>query len=160
MTTSGQSTQSPRKNLADLGIELPEVAAPVASYAPAVISGDMIYVSGQLPFRNGELPATGKVGAGVSAEDAAGYARQAALNALAAINSLVDIDSVSIVKVTGFVASAPGCGGQPGVINGASDLFGDVFGTAHARSAVGVSDLPLDAPVEVEVIARRNTGAE
>ena len=105
-------------------------------------------------------PTTGKVGAGVSAEDATSYARQAALNALAAINSLVDIDSVSIVKVTGFVASAPGFGGQPGVINGASDLFGDVFGTAHARSAVGVSDLPLDAPVEVEVIARRSTGAE
>ena len=160
MTTSGQSIPSPRKNLADLGIELPEVAVPVASYAPAVISGDMIYVSGQLPFKNGELPATGKVGAGVSAEDATSYARQAAaLNALAAINSLVDIDSVSIVKVTGFVASAPGFGGQPGVINGASDLFGDVFGTAHARSAVGVSDLPLDAPVEVEVIARRNTDA-
>ncbi|MDU7503884.1 MAG: RidA family protein, partial [Corynebacterium kroppenstedtii] len=104
MTTSGQSIPSPRKNLADLGIELPEVAVPVASYAPAVISGDMIYVSGQLPFKNGELPATGKVGAGVSAEDATSYARQAALNALAAINSLVDIDSVSIVKVTGFVA--------------------------------------------------------
>ena len=113
----------------------------------------MIYVSGQLPFKDGELLATGAVGADVSPEVAATCARQAALNAVAAVNSVADLNAVRVVKVTGFVASAPGFGGQPGVINGASDFLGDVFGGAHARSAVGVSELPLNTPVEVELIA-------
>jgi enamine deaminase RidA (YjgF/YER057c/UK114 family) len=141
--------------LAELGLELPEVVPPVASYVPAVQSGQHVYVSGQLPMAEGKLLATGKVGAGVSADQAKQLAERCALNALAAIDSLVGLENVvKIVKLTGFVASAPGFTGQPGVINGASDLFGAVFGEAgrHARSAVGVAELPLDAPVEVEVI--------
>jgi enamine deaminase RidA (YjgF/YER057c/UK114 family) len=141
--------------LAELGIELPAVVAPLAAYVPAVRTGDLVYTSGQLPMKSGELLATGKVGAEVSAEDAKALARVCALNALAAVHSLVGIDAVTrVVKVVGFVASAPGFGGQPGVINGASQLLGDVFGDAgaHARSAVGVSELPLDSPVEVELI--------
>jgi len=141
--------------LAELGIELPAVVAPLAAYVPAVRTGDLVYTSGQLPMKSGELLATGKVGAEVSAEDAKALARVCALNALAAVHSLVGIDAVTrVVKVVGFVASAPGFGGQPGVVNGASQLLGDVFGDAgaHARSAVGVSELPLDSPVEVELI--------
>ncbi|MEH1013712.1 RidA family protein [Micromonospora sp. CPCC 206060] len=141
--------------LAELGLTLPEVVPPVASYVPAVQSGKHVYVSGQLPMAEGKLLATGKVGAGISAEQAKDLAQRCALNALAAIDSLVGLENVvKIVKLTGFVASAPGFTGQPGVINGASDLFGAVFGEAgrHARSAVGVAELPLDAPVEVEVI--------
>ncbi|MDG4665225.1 RidA family protein [Mycobacterium sp. 236(2023)] len=142
--------------LTELGIELPQVVAPLAAYVPAVRTGNLVYTAGQLPISGGELQATGKVGAEVSAEDAKDLARQCALNALAAIDALVGIDAVvKIVKVVGFVASAPGFDGQPGVINGASELFGEVFGEngAHARSAVGVSELPRNAPVEVEVIA-------
>ena len=141
--------------LAELGIELPAVVAPLAAYVPAVRTGDLVYTSGQLPMKSGELLAKGKVGADVNAEDAKALARVCALNALAAVHSLVGIDAVTrVVKVVGFVASAPGFGGQPGVVNGASQLLGDVFGDAgaHARSAVGVSELPLDSPVEVELI--------
>ncbi|WBB82496.1 RidA family protein [Micromonospora sp. WMMD882] len=144
-----------RAKLAELGLELPEVVPPVASYVPAVQSGQTVYVSGQLPMAGGKLLATGKVGDGVSADQAKDLARRCALNALAAIDALVGLESVvKVVKLTGFVASAPGFTGQPGVINGASDLFGAVFGEAgrHARSAVGVAELPLDAPVEVEVV--------
>jgi enamine deaminase RidA (YjgF/YER057c/UK114 family) len=141
--------------LAELGIDLPEVVAPLAAYVPAVRTGNLVYTSGQLPMVGGELLQTGKVGATVSPEDAKALARVCALNALAAVHSLVGIDSVTrVVKVVGFVASAAGFTGQPGVVNGASHLFGEIFGDegAHARSAVGVSELPLDAPVEVEII--------
>ena len=145
--------------LAELGITLPEVAAPVAAYVPAVISGNLVFTSGQLPFVSGALPATGKVGDGhglVPAADAKDYARIAILNALAAVKSVLgSLDRVTrIVKVTGFVASVPEFTGQPGVINGASELLGEVFGEAgeHARSAVGVPVLPLDSPVEIEII--------
>lgn len=154
--------------LRELGIELPAVAAPVAAYVPAVRVGDLVYTSGQLPFVDGELAAVGKVreisAAGqsdsqgsVSPEQAKDSARIAALNALAAVDDLVGIDAVErIIKVTGFVASAPGFNGQPGVINGASELFGEIFGDAgrHARSAVGVNELPLNTPVEVEIIVQ------
>ncbi|MGE2732687.1 RidA family protein [Mycolicibacterium vaccae] len=147
------STWSAR--LAELGIELPEVVAPLAAYVPAVRTGNLVYTAGQLPLVAGKLPATGKVGADVTSEKAEELARQCALNALAAVDSLVGIDAVvQVVKVVGFVASAPGFNGQPRVVNGASDLFDVIFGEAgaHARSAVGVSELPLDAPVEVEII--------
>jgi enamine deaminase RidA (YjgF/YER057c/UK114 family) len=145
----------PYAKLAELGLELPGVAAPLAAYLPAVQSGAHVYVSGQLPFVDGKLLATGKVGAGVSPEHARDLAERCALNALAAIDTLVGLENVvKIVKLTGFVASADGFTGQPAVINGASELFGTVFGEAgrHARSAVGVAELPLGAPVEVEVI--------
>ena len=141
--------------LEQLGVVLPHVAAPLASYVPAVRTGNLVYTSGQLPIEGGKLAATGKVGAEVSSEQGKALARICALNALAAVGSVVDIDTVArVVKVVGFVASAPGFNGQPNVINGASDLFAEVFGDngAHARSAVGVSELPLDAPVEVELI--------
>ncbi|SNY04214.1 RidA family protein [Paractinoplanes atraurantiacus] len=141
--------------LAELGLTLPTVVPPLASYVPAVQTGNYVYVSGQLPLVEGKLPYEGKVGAEVTAEQGTELARLCALNALAAIESLVGLGRVGkVVKVTGFVASAPGFTGQPGVINGASNLFGDVFGEQgrHARSAVGVSELPLNAPVEVEVI--------
>ncbi len=146
---------SVRDRLAELGLELPPVAKPVAAYIPAVRTGNLVYTSGQVPLAGGEMLATGKVGAGVTPEEAKALARVCGLNALAAVDALVGIDSITrIVKVVGFVASAPGFGGQPAVINGASELFGEVFGEAgaHARSAVGVSELPLDAPVEVEII--------
>ncbi len=136
--------------MAELGIELPAVAAPAGSYVPAVRTGNLVYTSGQVAR---EL--TGKVGAEVSAEDANGAARGCALNALAAIDALVGLDAVvRVVKVLGFVASAPGFTGQPGVINGASDVLAEIFGEAgqHARSAVGVAELPLGVPVEVELI--------
>ncbi|GIG85179.1 RidA family protein [Plantactinospora endophytica] len=148
-------TAGPHAKIAELGLALPEVVAPLADYVPAVQSGRQVYVSGQLPFSEGKLLATGKVGAGVSAEQAKDLAARCALNALAAIDALVGLETVvKIVKVTGFVASADGFTGQPGVVNGASELFGTVFGEAgrHARSAVGVAELPLGAPVEVEVI--------
>jgi enamine deaminase RidA (YjgF/YER057c/UK114 family) len=149
--------------LAELGLTLPAVAAPVAAYIPAVTTGNLVYTSGQLPFTDGVLPATGKVAADaaagsglVAAEDAKAYARTAALNALAAVESVIgSLDRVTrVVKVVGFVASDPAFTGQPGVINGASELLGEVFGDAgvHARSAVGVAVLPLDAPVEVELV--------
>jgi enamine deaminase RidA (YjgF/YER057c/UK114 family) len=142
------------KRLAELGITLPPVAAPVASYVPAVRTGDLVFTSGQVPFVDGELRHTGHVGAEVSSEDAKECARICALNALAAIDALVGLDAVRrVVKVVGFVSSAPGFTGQPGVVNGASELLGQVFGAAgrHARSAVGVAELPLGAPVEVEI---------
>jgi enamine deaminase RidA (YjgF/YER057c/UK114 family) len=145
--------------LAELGIDLPDVVPPVAAYVPAVIHGDLVYTSGQLPMIAGALPATGKVGDGhglVPASDAKEYARTAALNALAAVKSMLgDLDRVTrIVKVVGFVASAPEFTGQPGVVNGASEVLGQIFGDdgVHARSAVGVAVLPLDSPVEVELI--------
>jgi enamine deaminase RidA (YjgF/YER057c/UK114 family) len=142
--------------LAELGLTLPTVAAPVAAYVPAVVHGNLVYTSGQLPFVDGALPATGKVGASVSAEDAQSYAATSALNALAAVESVIgSLDRVTqVVKVTGFVASDPSFTGQPGVINGASTLLGEIFGDSgiHARSAVGVAVLPLDAPVEVELV--------
>ncbi|QQQ76710.1 RidA family protein [Saccharothrix sp. 6-C] len=141
--------------LAELGVELPEVAAPVAAYVPAARTGQLVFTSGQLPFVKGSLAATGKVGGDVSPEEAKAHARTCALNALAAIDALVGLDKVvRVVKLVGFVASAEGFTGQPAVINGASDLLGEVFGEAgrHARAAVGVAELPLGAPVEVELI--------
>jgi enamine deaminase RidA (YjgF/YER057c/UK114 family) len=141
--------------LGELGIELPEVAKPLASYVPAVRSGSLVYTAGQLPMQAGKLAATGKLGADVTPEQGKALARICALNALAAVDSLVGIDAVTqVVKVIGFVASAPGFNGQPVVVNGASDLLAEVFGDrgSHARSAVGVSELPLDAPVEVELV--------
>ncbi|NVM93534.1 RidA family protein [Arthrobacter wenxiniae] len=153
--TQGNSRIEAR--LAELGLALPAVAAPVAAYVPAVVSGNYVYTSGQLPFVDGKLTSTGKVGAGVSAEDAKKLAATSAINAIAALKSVIgDLDRViRIVKVVGFVASDPSFTGQPGVINGASELLGEVFGAAgvHARSAVGVAVLPLDSPVEVELIA-------
>jgi len=147
------------ERLAELGIELPQVAAPVATYVPAVRSGNYIYTSGQLPFVNGALPVAGKVGEGdglVTPAAAANLARISALNALAAIKALTGtLDDVKrVVKVVGFVASDPNFTGQPAVINGASQILGDIFGEkgVHARSAVGVAVLPLDSPVEVELI--------
>jgi enamine deaminase RidA (YjgF/YER057c/UK114 family) len=142
--------------LAELGLSLPEVAKPLAAYVPAVISGNLVFTSGQLPSAGGALPATGKVGADVSAEDAKNYARTCALNGLAAAATVIgSLDRVvRVVKVVGFVASDPSFSGQSGVINGASEFLGEVFGDAgaHARSAVGVAVLPLDSPVEVELI--------
>ena len=142
--------------LAELGISIPEVAKPVASYLPAMVTGNLVFTAGQLPFVNGALPATGKVGSIVSADDAQGYARTAVLNALAAVETAIgSIDRVTrIVKLVVFVASEPEFTGQPGVANGASDLLVEIFGDAgrHARSAVGVAVLPLDAPVELELI--------
>ncbi len=142
--------------LAELGLTIPAVAAPVAAYVPAVVTGQYVYTAGQLPFVDGALPVTGKVGAGVDAETATAEARVAALNALAAVQSVAgSLDRVArVVKVTVFVASDPSFTGQPAVANGASTLVGEVFGEAgvHARSAVGVAVLPLDAPVEVELV--------
>lgn len=156
-TTPTQGSSRIEARLAELGLSLPPVAAPVAAYVPALISGNHVYTSGQLPFIDGKLPATGKVGAEVSAEDAKALAATCAINAIAALKSVIgDLDRVTrIVKVVGFVASDPSFTGQPGVINGASELLGEVFGEAgvHARSAVGVAVLPLDSPVEVELIA-------
>ncbi len=141
--------------LRELGIALPGVAAPLASYVPAVRTGNVVYTSGQLPMEAGKLVGTGKVGAEITPEQGKAMARICALNALAAVDSVAGIDAVvRVVKVVGFVASAPGFTGQPGVVNGASELLAEVFGEtgAHARSAVGVAELPLDAPVEVEMI--------
>lgn len=145
--------------LAELGLTVPAVAKPVAAYVPAVQEGDLVFTSGQLPMVDGSLAATGKVGEGhdlVTPEDAQDLARTCALNAIAAVKEIVgDLDRVTrVVKVVGFVASHPDFTGQPGVVNGASELLGTAFGDAgvHARSAVGVASLPLDAPVEVEII--------
>jgi enamine deaminase RidA (YjgF/YER057c/UK114 family) len=146
----------PEERLAELGLTLPSVAVPVAAYVPALRSGNHVYTSGQLPTVAGTLPQTGKVGAEVTAEDAKELAQTCALNALAAVKAEIgDLALVRrVVKLVGFVASAPDFTGQPGVINGASELLGKVFGDAgkHARSAVGVAVLPLDAPVELEII--------
>ncbi|OBA86674.1 LysR family transcriptional regulator [Mycobacteriaceae bacterium 1482268.1] len=141
--------------LSEQGITLPELAKPLAAYVPAVRTGNLVYTAGQLPLVDGTLAVTGKVGVEITPEVGKTMARVCALNALAAVDSVVGLDSiVRVVKVVGFVASSPGFHGQPGVVNGASELFGEVFGEAgaHARSAVGVSELPLDAPVEVEII--------
>ena len=145
--------------LAELGIDLPAVVPPVAAYVPAKAHGDLVYTAGQLPMVSGALPATGKVGEGeglVPAADAKTYARQSALNAVAAAAAAVGgVDRLTgVLKVTGFVASVPEFTGQPGVINGASEVLGEIFGDEgrHARSAVGVPVLPLDSPVEVEVV--------
>lgn len=144
------------QRLASLGHTVPEVAAPVAVYVPAVRTGNLVYTSGQLPLVDGVLMGTGKVGAEITPEQAGAMAAQCALNAIAAIRAAVgSLEAVvRVVKVVGFVASAPGFTGQPAVVNGASELLGAAFGPAgvHARSAVGVAVLPLDAPVEVEVI--------
>ena len=150
--------ENPETRLRELGLELPSAPAPAGAYVPATRTGDLVYTAGQLPFREGELSVTGKVGAGVSPEEAKEAARLCALNALAAAAEKTDgLGGIErVVKVTGFVASAPGFNGQPGVLNGASELFGEVFGDAglHARSAVGVAELPLDAPVEVEILVK------
>lgn len=143
------------ERLVELGISLPPVVAPLAAYVPAVRAGDLVYTSGQLPMVDGSLVRAGKVGSDVSAEEGKELAHICALNALAAVDALVGLDAVKrVVKVVGFVASAEGFTGQPGVVNGASDLLGAVFGSAgrHARSAVGVYELPLGAPVEVEIV--------
>lgn len=147
---------TPEERLAAMGLDVPEVPAPVAAYVPAVRSGNQVYTSGQLPLRDGSPIATGKVGGDVTADEAVACARQCALNALAAVRA--EIGALSgvkrVVKVVVFVASAPGFTGQPAVANGASELFGEAFGDSgrHARSAVGVAVLPLDAPVEVELL--------
>ncbi|OII27800.1 RidA family protein [Frigoribacterium sp. MCBA15_019] len=147
------------ERLAELGLVLPPVAAPAGSYVPALRTGSLVYTAGQLPFVDGRLPATGKVGDGlglVQPADAQALAATCVLNALAAAATVLDSldDVVRVVKLTGFVASDPEFSGQPGVINGASDLLGRIFGEAgrHARSAVGVAVLPLDSPVEVELV--------
>ena len=146
----------PEDNLAELGLSVPEVAKPVAVYVPAVRSGHHVYTSGQLPMRDGELMMTGKVGGEVSADEAVECARQCGLNAIAALKAEVgDLANIKrIVKVVCFVASTPDFTGQPQVANGVSELLGKAFGDAgvHARSAVGVPVLPLDAPVEVEIL--------
>jgi len=153
---------TPQARLAGLGLVLPPVAAPLATYVPAVRTGSYVYTAGQLPLAEGKLLATGKVGAQISAEEAARLARTCALNGLAAVASVAGGLSAirRIVKVTGFVASSPGFTGQPQVLNGASELLLEVLGEAgrHARSAVGVAELPLDAPVEVELIAEVGDG--
>ena len=149
---------APSERLAALGVALPPVPAPVAAYVPAVRVGDLIYTSGQLPLEGGQLLATGQVGSRVSVEDAARCARAAALNGLAAVAEVAgSLDAVTqIVKVVVYVSCAPDFAGHPTVGNGASELLGEVFGEAgrHARSAVGVASLPLDAPVEIELIVR------
>jgi enamine deaminase RidA (YjgF/YER057c/UK114 family) len=146
---------SPRDRLAELGVELPPVTPPLAAYVPAVRTGNHVYVSGQVPTFDGEVWATGKVGAEVTPERAKELAARCALQLIAAVDSLVGLEAVvRVVKVVGFVASAPGFSGQPGVINGASEFLAEVFGEAgrHARSTIGVAELPLNVPVEVEAI--------
>ena len=159
---SGDPTGRIRARLTELGRELPAVAAPVAAYVPAVISGRHVHTSGQLPFVDGALPATGKVGAEVTEDQAAELAAVSCLNALAAVESVAgSLDRVvRVVKLTGYVASAPTFTAQPAVINGASRLLGEVFGEAgaHARAAVGVAVLPLDAPVELDLVVELADG--
>jgi enamine deaminase RidA (YjgF/YER057c/UK114 family) len=149
--------RSPEERLSALGLLLPKVTPPLAAYVPAVRTGSYVYTAGQLPMLDGKLLATGKVGAQVSASEASALARTCALNALAAVVSVTSgLSAVRrIVKVTGFVASAPDFTGQPQVVNGASELLLEIFGEAgrHARSAVGMAVLPMDAPVEIELIA-------
>lgn len=143
------------ERLRELGIALPPVAAPAGAYLPARRAGSLIFTAGQLPIADGRLQATGKVGADVSTEAAHRLARQCTLNALAAVDALVGLDAVvGVVKVVGFVASAPGFTDQPAVVNGASELLAEIFGEAggHARSAVGVAELPKGAPVEIEMV--------
>ncbi len=150
------AADSPTSRLRDLGHELPPVATPAGSYVPATRSGNLIFTAGQLPLKDGNLAFSGKVGDTVSVDDAKEAARLCALNALAAVSAEAGgLNGISrIVKVTGYVASAPGFNGQPEVLNGASELLGDVFGESglHARSAVGVAELPLNASVEVEIV--------
>lgn len=147
---------TPEERLAELGLSVPEVVKPVAAYVPAVRTGNYVYTSGQLPMRGGTLISAGKVGDEITPEQAVECAQQCALNGLAAVKSLIgDLSNVvRVVKVVAYVASTPGFTGQPGVANGASELIGKVFGEAgqHARSAVGVAALPLDAPVEIELV--------
>jgi len=147
---------TPEERLAELGLTVPEVVPPVASYLPAVRTGNLVYTSGQLPMRDGALMATGKVGGEVTAEEAYEYARQCALNAIAAVKAEIgDLSKVRrVVKVVAFISSTPDFTGQPGVANGASELFAAAFGDAgrHARSAVAAPVLPLDSPVEVEIV--------
>jgi enamine deaminase RidA (YjgF/YER057c/UK114 family) len=147
---------TPEERVEELGLSIPEVPKPVAAYVPAVRTGQYVYTSGQLPMRDGMLLSTGKVGGEISAEDGKELAQQCALNAIAAVKGVVGELSgvVRVVKVVAFIASTPDFTGQPGVANGASELIGAVFGDAgqHARSAVGVPVLPLDAPVEVEMV--------
>ncbi len=147
---------TPEQALAELGLTVPEVVKPVAAYVPAVRTGEYVYTSGQLPMRDGSLMATGKVGGDVTPEEAYECAQQCALNAIAAVKAEIgDLSLVRrVVKVVAFVASTSDFTGQPAVANGASELLGKVFGEAgrHARSAVGVAVLPLDAPVEVEIV--------
>jgi len=154
---------TPSARLKELGLELPPVPSPAGSYVPATRAGSLVFTAGQLPLRDGELYATGKVGDDVTPEAAKEAARLCALNALAAASEKAGgLDNLrDIVKVTGFVASAAGFNGQPGVLNGASELLGEVFGDAglHARSAVGVSELPLDSPVEVEIVVNLDAPA-
>jgi enamine deaminase RidA (YjgF/YER057c/UK114 family) len=153
-TTPEAPVEGWNAKLAKLGIRLPPVAAPVASYVPAVRAGSLVFTSGQLPFVDGGLRRTGKVGGSVDVEAAAADAKVCALNGLAAIDELVGLDSgARIVRVVGYVASAEGFTGQARVINGASELLGKIFGDAgqHARSAIGVAELPLGSPVEVEL---------
>lgn len=154
---------TPGERITELGLTLPSVATPIGSYQPAVMLGDLVYTSGQLPMVDGKLSVTGRLGAEVSIEDAAAAARVAGLNAVAAVAQAAGgVDNiVKIVKVTAFVAGTSDFDAQPKVANGASDLFGEIFGDAgvHARSAVGVSSLPLNAPVEVEIIAQITGGA-
>ncbi len=151
-----QPMSTPEERLADLGLSVPDVAKPVAAYVPALRSGNYVFTSGQLPMRDGQLMLTGKVGGEVTQEEAVECARQCALNALAAVRAEVgELSAVKrIVKVVAFVASTPDFTGQPLVANGVSELLGEVFGEAgrHARSAVGVNVLPLDSPVEVELV--------
>jgi enamine deaminase RidA (YjgF/YER057c/UK114 family) len=146
---------TPTQRLRELDLTLPSVATPAGAYIPARRTGSLVYTAGQLPMVDGKLATTGKVGAEVDPAEANRLAGVCALNALAAVDALVGLDAVTgVVKVVGFVASATGFTGQPAVVNGASDLLGEVFGEAgrHARSAVGVAELPMDAPVEVELI--------
>lgn len=150
---------TPEERLAELGLRLPDVVPPLAAYVPAVRSGDLVFTAGQIPLRDGHLVATGRVGESVSAEQARECAQQCALNALAAVASVADGGLAAIqqiVKVVVYVAGTADFTGQPAVANGASELMGAVFGAAggHARSAVGVASLPMDAPVEVELVAR------
>lgn len=157
MSTGNDAISAVETRLVELGLSVPEAPKPLAAYVPAVISGSYVYTAGQLPMINGELPEKGKVGAEVTPERAKELAQLCILNALGAIKGQIgDLDRITrIVKVVGFVASDPEFYGQPGVINGASELLGEVFGAAgiHARSAVGVNVLPLNSPVEIEVIA-------
>ena len=143
-----------RKKLKEMGLELPVAAVPLAAYVPAVKTGKLVFTAGQLPMVNGAIPITGKVGAEVSVEQAKELAKICALNALAALNLVADVDDVArIVRVVGYVNGAPGFVNQPAVINGASELFVHIWGEAgkHARSAIGVAELPLDSPVEIEL---------
>jgi enamine deaminase RidA (YjgF/YER057c/UK114 family) len=153
-TPAGTPAPTWTARLTELGVRLPPVAAPVAAYVPAIRSGQLVFTSGQLPFVDGGLRRTGKVGGTVDIEDAAADAKLCVLNALAAVDDLVGLDNVArVIRVVGYVASAEGFTGQPRVVNGASEFLGRVFGEAgqHARSAIGVAELPMNAPVEVEL---------